>query len=304
VIWDYYHSIHFTHVEGIFLFLFILFHASFTLAKVDIINARKKLFIITISMPYFLLELLPMELLHQIFHYLSTIDILHAFSNINFYLDSAISKYEQYHINFRSCHWIHFDLICSSIQPHQIISLILSNNDDTPDQFQLFFSIFNIKQFTRLRSITLIDIEKYILLKLIDILNNNNNCQRLESLKIIPGYSSHTILPKRILTKFCSRQLKRLEVYDASCINIQSLSHLQYLTVHDCNMKKFQQILSSMPMLLSLEVTNYTGDRWITINKVPVQLKRLVLNLGKTVRWETRQFLNEFDWIIEQKVLY
>jgi hypothetical protein len=250
------------------------------------------------STSYFLLELFPMELLHEIFDYLSIIDILHAFSNINFYLNCALSNYEQFHINFRSCHRIHFDLVCSYIQPHQIISLILSNNDNTPDQVQLFFSKFNIEQFTRLRSITLIDIEKHILLKLIDILNNNNNCQRLESLKITAEHYPHTVLSDGILTKFCSRQLRRLEVYNASCINIQSISHLRYLIVHNCNMDQFKQILSSIPMLLSLKVTNHTGDRWITINKVPIRLKRLVLNLGKTVFMMRNKSLNNKFFIM------
>jgi hypothetical protein len=230
-----------------------------------------------------LLELFPVELLHLIFDYLSASDILLGFLNINSYLNNVLLSYEQFRINFRSCRKIHFDLTCTYIRPHQIASLILSNSDDTPDQVQLFFSYFNIKQFIHLRSITLIDIEKYVLLKLINILNDKNNCQRLESLKIIPGYSSHMTLPDGILTKFCSRPLRQLEVYNASCINIQLLTYLRYLTLCECDINELQQILSSMLSLLSLQLTNHTGDRWIEINKVPIQLKRLVLNLGNRI---------------------
>jgi len=220
--------------------------------------------------------LLPVELVHGMFDYLSGTDILQAFSNINSYLNSAISCYEKCHVNFQSCLKINFDQICSRIQPHQIISLTLSNNNDTPDQFQLYFSLFNIEQFIRLRSIILINIENDVLLKFID----NLNCQNLESLIIIPGYYSQKKLPKNILKKFLPHQLKRLDVYNASCINTQSTCYLKHLIVHDCEIIELQQILSSMSMLQSLEITNHTGCRWMTMDKVPIQLKRLALNLG------------------------
>ena len=116
------------------------------------------------SNSYFLLNFLPIELLHEIFNYLSTIDIFQAFSNINYYLDSCLLKYEKYHINFRSCIKKYFDFICNHIQPHQIISLILSNNDDTPDQFRIFFTLFNIDiDFVPFRSVLILFLVRLII---------------------------------------------------------------------------------------------------------------------------------------------
>jgi len=77
-------------------------------------------------------QFLPVELIHELFGYLSTTDILQGFLNINSYFNSVIRHYKKYHVDFRSCRKINFDHICSYIQPDQIVSLILSNNNDTP----------------------------------------------------------------------------------------------------------------------------------------------------------------------------
>jgi hypothetical protein len=48
----------------------------------------------------------------------------------------------------------------------------------------------------------------------------------------------------------------------------------------NCEIAELQQISSSVPMLLYLRVTNHTGGQWMVMDKVPIQLKRLVLNLN------------------------
>jgi hypothetical protein len=154
--------------------------------------------------------------------------------------------------------------------------LVLSNKDDTPNQFQLIFFQWSIEELSHLRAITFIAIENDLLFKFIDTFNNEN----LQSLTIIPGYYSQKKLPKDSLKKFLVQRLERLDVYNASCIDTSSRYYLKYLTVHDCEIIELQEILSSMPILQSLQVTNHTGGQWLTMNKVPIQLKRLALNLG------------------------
>jgi hypothetical protein len=99
-------------------------------------------------------------------------------------------------------------------------------------------------------------------------------------MKIIPGEYSQKQLPKNALNKFLLHKLKRLDVYNASCINIESICHLKYLTIHDCEIAELQQMLSSIVMLKSLNATSHTSDRWIRMDKVPIQLKQLALNLS------------------------
>jgi hypothetical protein len=133
-----------------------------------------------------------------------------------------------------------------------------------------------MKELNHLRAITFIAIENDLLFEFIDTFNN----QYLQSLTIIPGYYSQKKLPKDSLEKLLEQGLERLDVYNASCINTQSRCYLKYLTVHDCEIIVLQEILSSMPVLQSLQVTNHTGGQWINMNKVSIQLKRLALNLG------------------------
>jgi hypothetical protein len=62
-------------------------------------------------------------------------------------------------INFESIRKCHFDLICRYIRPEQVISLILSDKNDTPNQSQLFRSFFSIEQFINLRALKLIELD-------------------------------------------------------------------------------------------------------------------------------------------------
>lgn len=164
-----------------------------------------------------------------------------------------------------------------------IHSLILSNHDHTPEQFQLFFSKFHLERLTQLYSITLIDMEHQILLKFIDLLNDVNHCPHLQSLKISSELYSYSKLPQKLLKNICSRPLKRLEINEANLLDIFQLVHVQVLTIHNCSVRHFEDILRSIPTLVSFKIKNLYEyeDRLLPIHQVPIGLKRLVLNLGK-----------------------
>jgi hypothetical protein len=67
--------------------------------------------------------------------------------------------------SFQSCRRRNFHRIYSRLQSNQICSLILSNKDDTPNQFQFIFSQWNIKELSHFRAITFIVIENDLLFK-------------------------------------------------------------------------------------------------------------------------------------------
>jgi hypothetical protein len=104
-------------------------------------------------------ENLSVEILYMVFDYLSAHHILQAFSNMNSRFDGMLSTYQGYQFDFRSISRAQFDLICTYIKPNQVISLILSDFDDTPDQLKLFSSRFQIVDFKRIRMLKLINIE-------------------------------------------------------------------------------------------------------------------------------------------------
>ena len=104
------------------------------------------------------LDILPVELVHNLFNYFLAHEIFYTFGNVSSYIDAVLLNYEDYRINFESISRTNFDLICQHIIPAQVISLTLSDNQMTPGLIKLFLSRFQITQFTRLRSLTLIEI--------------------------------------------------------------------------------------------------------------------------------------------------
>ena len=89
--------------------------------------------------PY--LDILPVELLYHILNYLDTTTILLSFRYVcqRFYLISNV--YKQYQLNLNSCTKSSFYRFCRVINPLNIISLILSDDDQTPGQIK-FISLF------------------------------------------------------------------------------------------------------------------------------------------------------------------
>lgn len=78
---------------------------------------------------------LPAELIHEIFSYLSSLQILQSFSSINHYLNNIIRNYQFHYLNFSSeqIQKKELDLICQFIPPRQILGLTLGRN-----RFHLF----------------------------------------------------------------------------------------------------------------------------------------------------------------------
>ncbi|CAF4553603.1 unnamed protein product [Rotaria sp. Silwood2] len=114
----------------------------------------------------------------MIFSYFLAHEILLSFSNTSDHIDSILLSYALYKINFKYISKSHFDLVCRQIRPSQVITLILSDADDTPGQYALFLSHFSIEQFIQLQLLMLIDIE---LDSLDSILSNLHSLRRLHS---------------------------------------------------------------------------------------------------------------------------
>ena len=111
-------------------------------------------------MPYYCaFDQLPVELLHALFTYFSARDLLLTFYNVSDYLNDILQSYPSYRMDMKSISKSDFRYVCRHVRPEQVISLTLSDSNDTPAQSELFFSRFRIEQFTRLRSLKLVTIE-------------------------------------------------------------------------------------------------------------------------------------------------
>jgi hypothetical protein len=108
-------------------------------------------------------ELLPNELLIDVFGYLNIIDLLRAFHGLNLRLNNLLLNHSPgFHLNLKSIRKQDFDFICQEHLPtiaHHILSLSLSNDDDTPEQISCFVSHdFPLRQFIYLQSLSLYQI--------------------------------------------------------------------------------------------------------------------------------------------------
>ncbi|CAF3430040.1 unnamed protein product [Rotaria sp. Silwood2] len=108
-------------------------------------------------------ELLPNEILFICFEYLNVFDIFYSFDQLN----DSFSKFIRnirFQLNFENVQKAIFDKFCTKIKlnpeiKNQIYSLKLSNKN-TCGQINAFLSIFSFKEFSYLRSLTLVDVEK------------------------------------------------------------------------------------------------------------------------------------------------
>ena len=108
--------------------------------------------------PHCLLDLFPVEIVRMIFEYLWAHQIFDSFFHISDYVDRILLTYDEYQVNFQSIVKNDFDLICENVQPDQVISLILSDGNETPGQSGLFLSFFYLRQFVSLSALQLIEI--------------------------------------------------------------------------------------------------------------------------------------------------
>jgi len=201
-----------------------------------------------------LLDQLPVVVLHTLFTYLLTEEILFSLLNISLYLNDIIRSYYNYRLNFKSIRQSHFDLICQHISPNQVKVLILSDDEDTPGQSQLFLSHFQIDQFINLQSLTLIEIDKRSL-EIINLHLNKLDCLRSFSLnsKILISLS----LP---------------------------LANLRHLKLPQCSLDQLNKICLPRSQLKTLDITLIHPTPYFTFPCQLVHLTRLVLQIdGKCI---------------------
>jgi len=106
------------------------------------------------------MEALPVELLHRIFDNLDSQTIVFSVRPVCRFLRSVVKTYDRHILDSKLISKLNFYALCRLIHPHNFISLILSNNELTSNQIDLFISLVRLRQLTRLRSLTLLNIDE------------------------------------------------------------------------------------------------------------------------------------------------
>ncbi|CAF1023863.1 unnamed protein product [Rotaria sp. Silwood1] len=201
-------------------------------------------------MPFFL-DRFQIEILHEIFKYLLAHEILHLFYNISDRLDHILLNYKNYSINFQSIRKSDFDLVCRLIRPEQVISLILSDDSETPHQSKLFLSRFSIQQFTRLQALKLIEPngDDHLLCSYLYKIPN------LVSLEIDVGIDFPSIKTGPSLKKLIINTPSDVHFDVLRRINNISVEQLRHVSLLDCPVILLQYLFHHAPQLTTLKTS-------------------------------------------------
>lgn len=106
------------------------------------------------------IENLPVEIMHRIFDSFDAETLIFSIRPVSRFFRSVVITYHRYILNFKSISKAKFYAVSQLINPQNIISLILSNDDRTSYQIDLFIWLVHLQKLIRLRSLTLVDIDE------------------------------------------------------------------------------------------------------------------------------------------------
>lgn len=159
-----------------------------------------------------LLEHLPNEIFISIYSYLTGVDAVWAFSNLNYRFYHLSNRY-CYLFDFKSINKTKFDFILNQqYNKQQWKSLQFSDDDyDTPGQFEYFSQFYSLVDLCpELQSLSLLNIKSI----------SQNNQLLLSNLSTLTNLQSLTLtsLCGTIICQFDFSKLKRLVI--SSCLNM------------------------------------------------------------------------------------
>ncbi|CAF0933359.1 unnamed protein product [Adineta steineri] len=253
------------------------------------------------------LDNLPVELLYHILKFLDTDTILLSFRYVckRFYIISNV--YNQYELNLNSCTKYNFYRFCRIINPLNIISLILSDDDRTPGQINLFLSFYKLKQFNYLRSLTLLEIEdsnlnivlkdlSYVSLLSLTIKSRTFFTWTNQTLSCLSTILEQSSLKQFTLSIWC------FEIYDFIWPNQCQIEY-----VHISNRITFEQYCIILERCLYLKTFIIKDVLWNDTNMITSnqyrQLKSLTLEDNRMDIFKLEQFLSLTPSLIYLKVI-
>lgn len=217
---------------------------------------------------------LPNEIIFDLFEFFNAIDLFRAFSNLNSRFDNLLFDYDQkYHLDFRRISKRDIEIVCQdylSTITKQIISLRLSDDDETPVLSELLFSSgFTLEQCNRLQSLSLYHIHS--LNRIQQIVSQCYHIPSLTHLSFIKCNFSHSekdyeyfINTIWSLPKLTHCKLDETLPSHRLLTQISNVSHsIQYLsmkTVH-CDMHTLSHLLAYTPNLQQLCTTIFCSCR-------------------------------------------
>ncbi|CAF0817129.1 unnamed protein product [Adineta steineri] len=240
------------------------------------------------------LSTLPVELIYRILDYLDIETSLLSFRYVSkkFYFIS--NKWNSYNYDLSSISKNHFDLICRQICQKKIVSITLSDEDTTPGQIRLFFSLNRISNFPRLRSLTLRNIDSNDLYEIVkDILNcslTTFSCQsRGKQNKSIIHLLSKLIIQSNLEILSLNTHAHYIEQMFKS----MTQSHLIELTIGILTFNEYQTILQYCPYLRVFVI----DDCWINDTDQNSTIKSYQQLISLTLKFTNRS-ITQLEYLL------
>jgi hypothetical protein len=229
---------------------------------------------------------LPVEILHHILDYIDVLTITLSLADVCEYLRAIVRTYNRYELDFSSICKSNFDQVVRLIEPETVLSLILSDENRTPGQIRLFFSSFEMSQFTRLVSLSLLGIAEHDLTSML-----SSDLPRTLKTLIITWRETHR--PSQPTLELLSSVLIRLNLeqlqlntdsyaidemlwpvqqtlqhltlmyitHERFCLLLEQMPHLQTLVLNHCSMHQIKENVDNTPMSTCLKSLSLLESR-------------------------------------------
>ena len=226
------------------------------------------------------LEILPNEIIINIFEYLNAPDLFNGFDGLNYRFQRLITNIPL-NLNCQHITKTIFDQFCQTMLTnseikYQIISLTLSNEENTCLEINAFLSLFSLNEFPNLRSLTLIRIKE-------------DEMERIASM--LPSLFNLTYFHYDIWdvedTFLAPLLLTNIRKFHAEYSNIRSICthqqiYITHLTIYHCTLNDFKTFFTHIPMLRYLNVNQLLGDycsedKFNVTNIQAIYLKQFIL---------------------------
>ncbi|CAF1019433.1 unnamed protein product [Adineta steineri] len=227
-------------------------------------------------------ESLANELLLDIFEFFDGIDLFRSFYGLNTRFNNLLSThFHPYRFDFRSISKHNFNFICHHCLPliiERIISLKLSNDDETPNLPNFLFSYgFTLDKFIRLQSLSLYSISSFK--ELNDIIVRCDQLPYLTHLYLIDGANDGEKKDTQLLFNniWHLKKLHHLSInyillgkLCLSRISVESLS-IQYLYIENisCDLKNLLHLFKYTPNLRYLNTAIHYN---VADEQIPIQI--------------------------------
>ena len=208
------------------------------------------------------LSTLPVEIILYIFRYFDAQTIVRSFRTICKRFYCIVNTYQQFNFDFNGILKSDFHFLCNYVQPKNVELLTLSDNDETPGQIEYFLSIFRINQFSRLRSLTILEIDDCYLTSILKDLQTST----LSSLSIrsCRDYSENRACSDALSSAISSLNLHKFSFnipsFDTSAIVWPWECTIQHLEICCRTLDVYCNILYCLPNLRTFVVEYLNED--------------------------------------------